>query len=52
MSTIRALTPQDRTAWEPLWEAYQVFYEVDIPAETTNITWGRFHDTSEPMHAL
>ncbi|WP_407975619.1 GNAT family N-acetyltransferase [Brucella pseudogrignonensis] len=52
MSTIRALTPQDRTAWEPLWEAYQVFYEVDIPAETTNITWGRFHDASEPMHAL
>jgi GNAT superfamily N-acetyltransferase len=52
MSTIRALTPQDRTAWEPLWKAYQVFYEVDIPVETTDITWGRFHDASEPMHAL
>ena len=52
MSTIRALTPQDRTAWEPLWRAYQVFYEVDIPTETTDITWGRFHDASEPMHAL
>ncbi|WP_273724899.1 GNAT family N-acetyltransferase [Brucella gallinifaecis] len=52
MSTIRALTPKDRTAWEPLWRAYQVFYEVEIPAETTNITWHRFHDSSEPMHAL
>ncbi len=52
MSTIRALTPQDRTAWEPLWRAYQVFYEVDIPTETTDITWDRFHDTTEPMHAF
>ncbi len=52
MSTIRVLTPQDRTAWEPLWSAYQVFYEVDIPAETTNLTWERFHDASEPMHVL
>jgi len=52
MSTIRALTPQDRAAWEPLWKTYQVFYEVDIPAETTDITWQRFHDASEPMYAL
>ncbi|MDR6430778.1 GNAT family N-acetyltransferase [Brucella pseudogrignonensis] len=52
MSTIRALTPKDRATWEPLWKAYQVFYEVDIPAETTDITWQRFHDASEPMHAL
>lgn len=52
MSTIRALTPKDRATWEPLWKAYQVFYEVDIPAEITDITWQRFHDASEPMHAL
>lgn len=52
MSTIRALTPQDRAAWEPLWKAYQVFYEVDIPSDTTDITWQRFHDSAEPMHAL
>lgn len=52
MSSIRALTPQDRAAWEPLWQAYQVFYEVEIPAETTSLTWQRFHDDAEPMHAF
>ena len=51
-TTIRPLLPADRTAWEPLWQAYQRFYEVVIPAETTDITWGRFHDLAEDMHAL
>jgi GNAT superfamily N-acetyltransferase len=50
--TIRPLQPTDRAAWEPLWQAYQRFYEVVIPAETTELTWGRFHDPAEPMHAL
>jgi GNAT superfamily N-acetyltransferase len=31
---------------------HQRFYEVVIPAETTELTWGRFHDPAEPMHAL
>lgn len=50
--TIRPLGTADRAAWLPLWEAYQRFYEVEIPEETTERTWARFHDTSEPMHAL
>lgn len=51
-ATVRPLEPSDRTAWEPLWKAYQRFYEVVIPAETTDLTWTRFHDSDEPMHAL
>ncbi|WP_434730128.1 GNAT family N-acetyltransferase [Rhizobium binae] len=49
---LRPLEPSDRAAWEPLWAAYQRFYEVVIPPETTDLTWGRFHDPDEPMHAL
>lgn len=51
-TTIRPLQPSDRSAWEPLWAGYQRFYEVTIPEETTDLTWGRFHDPEEPMHAL
>jgi len=49
---IRPLVSADRPAWEPLWAAYQRFYEVVIPPETTELTWARFHDPDEPMHAL
>lgn len=51
-NTIRFLQDSDREAWEPLWRAYQVFYEADIPRETTNLTWERFHDPSELLYAL
>jgi len=51
-TTVRPLEPSDRAAWEPLWAAYQRFYEVVIPAETTDLTWARFHDPDEMMHAL
>ena len=51
-NTIRPLSPSDRAAWEPLWQGYQRFYEVVIPAETTDLTWSRFHDPAEPMHAF
>lgn len=49
---VRPLTAADRPAWEPLWAAYQRFYEVAIPATTTDLTWGRFLDPAEPMVAL
>ncbi|MBY3233936.1 GNAT family N-acetyltransferase [Rhizobium laguerreae] len=49
---LRPLESSDRAVWEPLWEAYQRFYEVVIPPETTDLTWARFHDPDEPMHAL
>lgn len=49
---IRDVRPTDRTAWEQLWQGYLEFYESTLPAEVTEITWRRFFDTSEPMHAL
>jgi GNAT superfamily N-acetyltransferase len=51
-TTIRPLQPSDRAAWEPLWAGYQTFYDVAIPQETTDLTWGRFHNPAEDMHAL
>jgi len=51
-TTIRPLEPSDRAAWEPLWAGYQHFYEVVIPPETTDLTWARFQDPVEDMHAL
>ena len=49
---IRPLEPADRTAWEPLWEAYLRFYETVLPKEMYDLTWSRLHDPAEPMHAL
>ena len=49
---IRPVQPADRARWEPLWKGYQVFYKVDLPAEVTELTWRRFFDGLEPVHAL
>jgi len=49
---IRPLVPEDRAAWEPLWQGYLTFYRSTLPPETTDRTWQRFHDPAIPMHAL
>jgi len=49
---IRSLRPDDRPRWAPLWKGYQTFYEVDIAEATTDLTWRRFFDGLEPVHAL
>ena len=46
---VRALVDGDRAEWEPLWRGYQEFYHSVIPAEVTELTWRRFHDSGEPM---
>ena len=48
---IRPVTAADHAAWLPLWQAYQRFYHSAIPAEVSAVTWQRFLDPSEPMHA-
>jgi GNAT superfamily N-acetyltransferase len=50
--TIRPVGVAERADWEPLWRGYQIFYEVDIPAATTDVTWARLHDPNEPMGVL
>jgi len=53
MSTldIRPVTAQDHPVWLPLWQAYQRFYQTDIPAEVTAATWQRMLDPAEPINA-
>ena len=49
---IRPLRPDERAAWEPLWNGYLSFYETSLPKEVTDATWARLHDAGEPMFAL
>jgi GNAT superfamily N-acetyltransferase len=54
--TIRALAKDDYLAWKPLWDGYNAFYgrvgETALPVEITQMTWSRFFDAYEPMHAM
>jgi GNAT superfamily N-acetyltransferase len=43
---IRKIEKSDRAQWDPLWQAYLVFYETSIPDQTTDLTWQRFFDDS------
>ncbi|MFL6687871.1 N-acetyltransferase family protein [Paraburkholderia graminis] len=53
---IRPVKHDDFNAWLPLWDAYNAFYgrsgETALPREITQLTWGRFFDAYEPMHAM
>jgi len=53
---IRTASPSDYAAWKPLWDGYNAFYgrqgATSLPEEVTRITWQRFFDAYEPMHAL
>ncbi|MEI7444634.1 MAG: GNAT family N-acetyltransferase [Burkholderiales bacterium] len=48
---LRAVRPEDREAWMPLWLGYQRFYRVDLSQAVTDTTWSRFLDPAEPVHA-
>lgn len=48
---IRPITAADEAVWLPLWQGYQQFYKTEISAQTSAITWQRFLDPGEPMHA-
>lgn len=53
---IHAVTPADFDAWLPLWDAYNAFYgragETALSRDITRLTWSRFFDGYEPMHAF
>ena len=53
---VREVTAADHAGWAPLWAGYNAFYErvglSAVPEATTRITWSRFLDPAEPMHAL
>ncbi|HEV2086310.1 MAG TPA: GNAT family N-acetyltransferase [Gemmatimonadales bacterium] len=50
--TVRPVAPTDLAQWEALWEGYNTFYERTVPPEITRVTWSRFFDAYEPVHAL
>ncbi len=54
--TVRSIVPKDYDQWLPLWEGYNAFYGRSGPTalapEITRMTWSRFFDAYEPMHAL
>jgi GNAT superfamily N-acetyltransferase len=47
---------QDFAAWKPLWDGYNAFYgrsgPTALPDDITHMTWSRFFDAYEPVHAL
>ena len=53
---IRPLAKADFDNWKPLWDGYNAFYKREGPtalaAEITRMTWSRFFDPYEPVHAL
>ena len=49
---VRALRPDERRSWEPLWQGYLAFYKAAVAPEVTETTWGRLHDPAEPMYVL
>lgn len=54
--TIRPAEHNDFAKWKLLWDSYSAFYGRSGPTalalEITQMTWSRFSDVYEPMHAL
>ena len=53
---VRALQRADFPEWQPLWDGYNAFYgragETALAPDITLMTWARFFDEYELMHAL
>jgi GNAT superfamily N-acetyltransferase len=54
--SVRFLSPQDYEQWLRLWDGYNAFYgrsgATALAPEITAMTWARFFDAYEPVHAL
>ena len=53
---IRPVSEGDFPQWKPLWDGYNSFYgrkdATALPDAITQMTWSRFFDAYEPVHAL
>jgi GNAT superfamily N-acetyltransferase len=53
---VRPVVRDDHAQWLPLWDGYNAFYERSGPTALdpaiTQMTWARFFDAYEPVHAL
>src|SRR5579872_555966 len=54
--SVREVARKDFSQWLTLWDGYNKFYgrtgPTALPMEITQMTWARFFDAYEPMHAL
>src|SRR5439155_17652575 len=54
--SVRFVTRQDYDRWLALWDGYNAFYgrsgTTALAGEITAMTWARFFDAYEPVHAL
>jgi GNAT superfamily N-acetyltransferase len=54
--SIRFVRRSDFDKWLPLWDGYNTFYgrsgATALKREITDMTWSRFFDAYEPVHAL
>ena len=54
--TVRDVLPNDFQEWKVLWDGYNTFYgrhgATALRPEVTQMTWSRFFDSYEPVHAL
>jgi GNAT superfamily N-acetyltransferase len=53
---VRAVQRADFPQWQQLWDGYNAFYgrvgDTALAHDITPMTWARFFDAYEPMHAL
>ena len=54
--SVRSVVPADFQQWLHLWNGYNEFYgrvgATGLPPAVTMLTWNRFFDEAEPVHAL
>lgn len=54
--TARTVQQDDFAQWIKLWDGYNAFYgrsgATELPMDVTRLTWSRFFDAAEPVHAL
>jgi len=53
---VRPIQQSDFAQWKPLWDGYNAFYgrsgDTALPDAITAMTWSRFFNEDEPVHAL
>lgn len=49
MITLHTLTTTDFNDWNPLWQAYLVFYKSELSDDVTRTAFARMTDPTEPM---
>jgi ribosomal protein S18 acetylase RimI-like enzyme len=49
---VRPLQAADRERWNELWRGYLEFYRYSLPADITDLTWGRLLEPAHPFQGL